>query len=453
MEAAALGCRRVAAERLLQSNPTPGRLAAILLSIVGAAASCSNFRASDATGSTGATSSAAGSASSSGRPSGGATTSGSTLGSSSTTGGGPGSSSTGGGGTSTGGGGGSSAASSSGGGGTSTGGASISCPPDGGCTQGLDPACCRGSCADLSSDPENCGSCGSYCPNGSFCFYDHCRWTDGGQLADCSDGGCPQGLACLDYACLTRVCASGDSSSSCAADGGRVGSCCSGACVDTLADASNCGACGEVCVPGNFCDQGTCRSTACPGTSPGPCRLDGGAGGFCCAQGCTDLESDTGNCGACGVACPGGSACVQGFCWQDGGPAFCLYSACPPGTVCKLTRCLPLVCPSGFDGEGCAFGEMGGGTCCGGRCVDTQTDPENCGACGVNASGPCIEGSPEPRPGLDGGCPTCSAGDICIAGQCAGSSCTPGVGSYCLVGDGGLGACCGRADCIDLMME
>jgi hypothetical protein len=86
-------------------------------------------------------------------------------------------------------------------------------------------------------------------------------------------------------------------------------------------------------------------------------------------------------------------------------------------------------------------------TMCGDACVDTATDPSNCGRCGI-ACGPgeaCVSGSCQtsscdaPRmmcgdacvdtsidPGNCGGCgSTCDVGEACVGGECQPSECDP----------------------------
>jgi Group XII secretory phospholipase A2 precursor (PLA2G12)/Stigma-specific protein, Stig1 len=66
-------------------------------------------------------------------------------------------------------------------------------------------------------------------------------------------------------------------------------------------------------------------------------------------------------------------------------------NACSAGDSCQAGKC-----SSGCGGASCGPPN----TCCSNQCVDTQTDPNNCGACG-NA---------------------CSAGDSCQAGKCSTTS-------------------------------
>jgi hypothetical protein len=104
---------------------------------------------------------------------------------------------------------------------------------------------------------------------------------------------------------------------------------CNGVCTNLGSDSANCGGCGVYC-PGNC----TARQCTCPN------------GGTMCQNLnliCTDLISDPNNCGRCNNKCPGGHACVDGAC----------ASGCP------------------------AYAP----DLCGGVCVDTTTDSNHCGSC------------------------------------------------------------------------
>ncbi|MDP9409024.1 MAG: hypothetical protein M3P70_00720 [Actinomycetota bacterium] len=99
--------------------------------------------------------------------------------------------------------------------------------------------CCgNGECVDVSSDPANCGACGTVCDSGV-----------------CSDGTCsPTGEGC---------------------DEGEVD--CDGTCVATCCDNNNCGGCGIVCGDGETCFEGVCD---CPsGQCEEPGDTSGGTSG------------------------------------------------------------------------------------------------------------------------------------------------------------------------------
>jgi hypothetical protein len=86
------------------------------------------------------------------------------------------------------------------------------------CSPGL--VSCSGWCTDLSSDPLNCGACGTQCAFG--CVQGQCVST------------CPPSL---------KTCVAG--------------------CADVTKDPLNCGACSNACAPGESCAQGVCQPP-CP---------------------------------------------------------------------------------------------------------------------------------------------------------------------------------------------
>jgi hypothetical protein len=112
-----------------------------------------------------------------------------------------------------------------------------------------------------------------------------------------------------------------------------------------------------------------------------------------CGRDCVDLTAETANCGACGVSCGRGQVCNQGQCECRPGTTLC-DGACVTttsdavhcggcagqgGTTCTAGQ----VCEQGQCKTGCALGTS---LRCGDSCVNVQTDPQNCGACG-NACG------------------------------------------------------------------
>ncbi len=179
---------------------------------------------------------------------------------------------------------------------------------------------------------------------------------------------------------------------------------CSGACIDVLSSAMNCGACGNACPTGATCSMGAC---ACA------------TGQTVCGGACVAVRSSAMHCGACGRACAAGQMCVSGVCAADcaaprtrcgvGATAMCVDTAtdtshcgmcgnaCAAGLLCTDGRC------------GCAMGRLS----CGGACVDGNTDNANCGDCGN----------------------VCIGGTSCIEGRCV----CPDFGRLC--GSGAAAAC------------
>jgi hypothetical protein len=104
----------------------------------------------------------------------------------------------------------------------------------------------------------------------------------------------------------------GDCAAGCS--GGQVcvkGSCecpsyqslCDGKCVPTSADPSNCGKCGNACTGATACSSGQCTDSCLP-----PLKL--------CENDhtCSDTENDNNHCGGCDKQCDAGQGCVKGRC-------------------------------------------------------------------------------------------------------------------------------------------
>jgi hypothetical protein len=227
----------------------------------------------------------------------------------------------------------------------------------------------------------------------------------------------------------------------CTRETGEPGLCCSGACVDLSADDANCGACGNTCGSLRYCRHGRCEHPSCVGvvssstssTVASTCPLPDGSFGTCCDGACravSDLHDDA-NCGACGNLCPPGLACTGIRCAPPASIACdsLTNAPCPAGTICPYgSTCERSSCTGVGDGVVCALSIGRDGVCCAGACVDTGSDPANCGACGT----------------------------VCPAGTACGGSCitappcgTPDrIGQACVLASRRVGSCCG-SDCVD----
>ncbi|MEZ4390696.1 MAG: MXAN_6577-like cysteine-rich protein [Polyangiales bacterium] len=305
---------------------------------------------------------------------------------------------------------------------------------------------CSERCVDTQSDPANCGACGTACAAGQSCAMGRCATscptgqtacgavcasldTDEAHCGACGTA-CAAGQICMGGACMAvcpggqTVCGTGEAArcvsvqtdrANCGMCGNACaqgeecagGSCrlscpagqtlCDGRCVDAQVDRANCGACGNACAAGQICAMGRCE-------------LSCAAGQTVCAERCTDTQIDPQHCGMCGNACANGQSCVAGACRGSCPLTVCsgacvdtAYSpdhcgacgrACPPypnmTRTCGAGQCVPGICVSGFANcnnmlvDGCE--------------VSTQSDVNNCGACGrvcaavMNASPVCVGG-------------------------------------------------------------
>jgi hypothetical protein len=207
-------------------------------------------------------------------------------------------------------------------------------------------------------------------------------------LEGCRDPGCPSPLVCKDDISVHGA-------------GGR--------CCDSKR--ANCGGvCIDCNIPGASIDTQSCACGCvtglqlCEGDSPG-----GVSGG---GMYCTNLDTDLNNCGSCGNKCLENEYCQEGDCecalelCDDGTCPANGTSCCPvpPGGYCPMD--LPQCCGDGNcapDGATCWSNCPNGyctsdvPTCCNGTCTDTDTDPNNCGNCGVV----CLQGV---QSCVNGGC-------------------------------------------------
>lgn len=236
---------------------------------------------------------------------------------------------------------------------------------------------------DIANDPNNCGVCGTKCPNypdgtAQPCTDHHCGCpagktycsgigcvdlaSDGDNCGTCANA-CPAvdkepptnaGYACRGGKCGQLICFSGWADCNNDLDDG---------CETDILSNSNCGACGIACDPGQTCTLTPDNNVLC--LCPPNLTL--------CGNTCVDLMTDPSNCGVCQHKCPAPTA----------DPRVSTDSGHP-------------TCQMGFCGYEC--GE-GWGDCDGdGTCeTDLRVDGLHCGSCGHQcdtASGqPCIGGS------------------------------------------------------------
>jgi hypothetical protein len=207
---------------------------------------------------------------------------------------------------------------------------------------------------------------------------------------------------------------------------------------------------GRVCAPGPYGPANFCVPASCDAGTSG-CAFtaaDGGSTlGMCCGGSCIDPYSDSLNCLQCGAVCAPGLSCTESGCaylYSTCGPLF----PCPAGDECTVAwgLCVSPHCEPDFEGQSCAYAPGLQGTCCGGVCVDTSTDPLNCRYCARScAPGYCTfecGGTAVPQNCLQ----TCGAGTICAGNSCVDSLCQ-WAGEACLANDAGIGTCCASGAC------
>jgi hypothetical protein len=283
---------------------------------------------------------------------------------------------------------------------------SLCSPP---CAEG--ETCCVNVCADLMTDPTNCGQCGYRCGAGEFCIDGVCKTCGGSTCAeneiccaeDCVDpltsdlhcgecfNTCPEGEQCVDGHCIGPGTCD---------DCEPPYMCCDGWCLNVTRDMDNCGECGVVCDT-EVSDR--CAGGVCMCHSEAECS----GGNKCCDTGCVDVSSDSNNCGDCSIACGAGQDCAMGRC-RCGGMVCEFGEVCCPETGCtniltdmancgecdyscddRADHCLDGECLCGSNPE-CSRGFFVGecvidiGTpperCCSGHCRDV--DEDNCENCG-----------------------------------------------------------------------
>jgi hypothetical protein len=166
-----------------------------------------------------------------------------------------------------------------------------------------------------------------------------------------------------------------------------------------------CGAGREVCEGGAWtvaAEQVLPQPEACDGT-------DSDCSGVVDDVPSAQLQSDASHCGACGNACRGDEACVAGTCRCTGGGSLC-------GGACVDTQTSPLHCGACDNacqpGEACLAGACrcpAGQLLCDTVCRDIQSSQEHCGGCNIACTGGRL---------CDGGACLCPSGQTFCDGQC-----------------------------------
>lgn len=270
--------------------------------------------------------------------------------------------------------------------------------------------------ADVDGDSDSDSDTSEYC---------------GGERQPCCPGNvCNRGLTCASGTCTSEAAC------------GRLGQpCCDGVtcesglvCQDRRCEQpEECGARGQPCCSGGNCQAGlVCDRDTC--VEPAAC---GGERQPCCEGG----------------TCAAGLVCTDGTCQPPppcGGPRqpCCDGDTCQEGLTCVLGLCQTDTTDCGDEGQACCEGDTCTGrdlACCGGSCVDTSSDPRNCGSCGNRCEGTCTGGACDPVCGGNGQ-PCCSGERDCARGlECDGGTCRP-VGDDC---GAPRTACAGPEDCCE----
>ena len=236
----------------------------------------------------------------------------------------------------------------------------------------------------VDAPPQCASSCD--CPLGQRCLDGRCLVPfDSAPPAPLAvvHNRCVDTCQCLRFAVRGATCEQGV----CRCPGGGVW--CDTRCVDSANDPANCGYCGRTCSSGQTCVAGACTTPCADGQTP-------------CGGRCVDTYADAANCGACGRACGAGERCVAGACR----PPCAAHCDCRLGQQCEGGGCVtpldfsPPTPPEIFRNQcvdtcqcqrfavsGAVCTEQmcrcpGGGVWCDSRCVNTASDPANCGQCG-----------------------------------------------------------------------
>jgi hypothetical protein len=274
---------------------------------------------------------------------------------------------------------------------------------------------------NTNSDVDNCGSCGNQCvnPQGSVsCSGGVCQVGCNPGFANCDGnagngcetnvqtninncGGC--GIGCVNPNGSTS-CVGGSCAPACSPGFGNCDGNANNGCETNVTNTTaHCGACGNACT--NAHGTTSCNAGACvPVCAAGWGNCDGNN-----ANGCeTNLNTSTGDCGACGVTCSntnGTTACIGAVCVPscsagagncDGNP----NNGCETNLNTNTSHCggCGMACTNPNGGVACSNGtcapscNAGFASCDGNPNNGCETNTTNnslhCGACGTNCTNP-----------------------------------------------------------------
>ncbi len=298
---------------------------------------------------------------------------------------------------------------------------------------------------DTQTDLANCGTCGNICPTrvnasrtcaggvcGAVCNpgYDSCDGTlvNGCETAVSADasncGAC--GNVCPARPAASPTCASGTCGISCTAGFGNCdGDVTNGCEVSLPTDPLNCSTCGRLCLVTNAtpacvasaCTIGVCNSgfESCNGSSVDGCE--------------TNLQADVNNCSACGTACPvranAARTCTAGACGFACNPTYGNCDGNPTNGCESPTTADPANC--GACGNACAVRANAVATCAASTCgIACLAGYGNCNGATFDGCEATFASDPNNCSGCGRVCTAANASSVCNAGVCGVGACTVG---------------------------
>jgi hypothetical protein len=213
------------------------------------------------------------------------------------------------------------------------------------------PNKCGTICTNLNNDKNNCGSCGNKCKASESCINGVCTLIPSCPLGSfaCGNNCCGVSQTCdpNTLTCTPSICQSGQTQ-------------CGSVCIDTSSDRFNCGGCGITCDISEQCISGKCVSSTCGNgkcdltencsTCPadcGSCQCSVPTPDLCNGR-CTNILSDSSNCGACGNECQIGYTCENGVCKGMINANCTTDSDCSQGN-CINNKCQFITCTKDSD--------------------------------------------------------------------------------------------------------